>query len=91
MRYYHKTGLDILVFKAILAFMNKALKTAIVNREPFLAQWQIARRIGVDDSRMSGFIHGRFEPTPKQKGAMARILKTPVDQLFPSTSDAVSA
>ena len=70
--------------------MNKALRTAIVNREPFLAQWKIARRIGVDDSKMSGFVHGRFEPTPKQKRALARVLRTTVEQIFPS-SEAVSA
>lgn len=68
--------------------MNKALRIAIVNRG--LKQYELAKRIGVDESRMSGFLHCRLEPTPKQKRAMARILKTPAAELFPST-DAVSA
>jgi len=69
--------------------MNKRLRIAILSREPQLAQWKIARRIGVDDARMSGIVHGRFEPTAKQKRALARILKTSVEDLFPS--EAVSA
>jgi transcriptional regulator with XRE-family HTH domain len=70
--------------------MNKALRIAIIAREPQLPQWKIAKRIGVDDSRMSGFVHGRHEPTPKQKRALARVLKTSVEQIFPSP-DSVSA
>ena len=70
--------------------MNKALRIAILSREPQLAQWKIARLIGVDDARMSGIVHGRFEPTPKQKRKLAKVLRVPVEQLFPSP-DAVSA
>jgi len=62
--------------------MNKALRIAIINRG--LKQYELAKRIGVDEARMSGFVHARLEPTSKQKRQLSRILKAPVAELFPS-------
>lgn len=62
--------------------MNKALRIAIIERE--LTQTEVARRIGVDDARMSGFVHGRHEPTERQKKRIARLLRKTVEDIFPA-------
>ena len=63
--------------------MNKALRIAIIERG--LKQTDVARRIGVDDARMSGFVHGRHEPTDRQKKRIARLLRKSVPEIFPET------
>jgi len=68
--------------------MNKALRIAIINRG--LKQYEVAKRIGVDEARMSGFVHARLEPTPRQKRQLARILKTTAAELFPSTDTVIA-
>jgi len=67
--------------------MNKALRHAIIDSD--LSQVEIARKLGVHECRVSGFIHGRYEPTPEQKKALAKLLKTKASELFPA-SEAVA-
>lgn len=67
--------------------MNKALRIAII--ESGLRQYDIARRIGVGEARMSGFVHGRFEPTADERKLLARVLRKSrkeIDDMFPSSS-----
>ncbi len=70
----------------ILAHMNKALRIAIIESD--LKQYEVARKIGVGEARMSGFVRGRFEPTKDEKKLLARVLKRPIHELF---EEAVSA
>jgi transcriptional regulator with XRE-family HTH domain len=60
--------------------MNKALRIAIIDRG--LKQYEVAKRIGVGEARMSGFVHERFEPTDEEKKRIARVLKASVEDLF---------
>lgn len=69
--------------------MNKALRIAMIERG--LKQYEVARTIGVDEARMSGFVHGRLVPTDKQKKRIAKLLRTNVEAIWPSTGAAVSA
>jgi transcriptional regulator with XRE-family HTH domain len=64
--------------------MNKALRIAIINSG--LRQYDVAKRVGVGEARMSGFVHGRFEPTQDEKKRIAKVLKVAVHDLFQSES-----
>jgi transcriptional regulator with XRE-family HTH domain len=61
---------------------NLALKVAIV--ESRIPQIAIAEKTGIHESRLSRIIHGYLEPREDEKAAIARALRRPVHQLFPS-------
>jgi transcriptional regulator with XRE-family HTH domain len=60
---------------------NITVKTAIWGSGK--TQTDIAERIGVSESRLSRFLHGRAELTDDEKKRLARALRIPADALFP--------
>jgi transcriptional regulator with XRE-family HTH domain len=61
--------------------MASPLKIAIVRSDKL--QYQVAKEIGVHESRMSQLVHGHRAPRRSEKKALARVLRTPEDVLFP--------
>jgi len=49
-----------------------------------LTQYEAARAIGISETRLSRVVRGRIEATPQEKGALARLLGTTVEDLFPA-------
>ena len=45
-------------------------------------QWAVARSAGMKEGRLTRIITERAEPTPAEKKALAKVLKTSVRQLF---------
>jgi transcriptional regulator with XRE-family HTH domain len=58
-----------------------ALKDAIFRRH--ISQARVAKRIGMSDARLSLIIHGKANPNAHEKRALARLLDTAVEDLFP--------
>lgn len=65
--------------------MNKALRIAVIERG--LRQYEVARRVGVGEARFSGFVNGRFEPTPEEKKRIARVLRKGIADIFQAESN----
>lgn len=68
---------------------NRALINAILDREK--THIVIAKRAGIHQTRFSRIVNGHDEPSEDEKKALARVLRRPVDDLFPpTTQDAVA-
>lgn len=63
--------------------LNIKLRLAIHERG--LSQIEVASRVGINEPRMSKIARGWIDPTDDEKKAIAKILRKPVDQLFPSS------
>ncbi len=61
--------------------MNMALKFAIVNSRK--RQIEIAKRARIHETRLSKIINGYLDANEDEKKALARVLRTSVDELFP--------
>lgn len=59
---------------------NTALKMAIWD-SPF-TQTVIAKKTGINESRLSRIIHGHVDAEPEEQKSLARLLKVPVSQIF---------
>ncbi len=52
--------------------MNLKLKLALIkNGDP---QYVIAKRMGISETRLSGIIRGRIEPTPAESARLSELL-----------------
>jgi predicted transcriptional regulator len=60
--------------------LNVALRVAIAATGR--KQKDIARRAGINQWRMSRIVQGDVTPTPAEQARLARILDTPVHELF---------
>jgi len=60
--------------------VNRSLKVAIVASG--LSQKVVAQRAGIDIWRLSRIVHGDVTTRPVERRRLARILQTPVEQLF---------
>ena len=58
-----------------------------VREERGLTQVELARRIHIHPSNLSSIENGRVTPWPKAKRSLARVLKTPIAELFPSNGE----
>lgn len=52
-----------------------------------ISQVELARRARMASTNLSSIECGRLAPWPKVKRALARILKTPIAELFPSNGE----
>ena len=48
-----------------------------------LMQWELARDLGMDPTKLSMIETGRLVPTEELKRAISKALKRPVEALFP--------
>ena len=62
--------------------MNMTLKLALVERG--LPAYKTAWEAGINPIKVSKIISGLQEPTEAEKEDLARVLKRPVDILFPT-------
>jgi transcriptional regulator with XRE-family HTH domain len=61
---------------------NTALRTAIfVSGQK---QFEIAKKAGIHESRLSKLARGHIDATDDEKRALARALRRPVEELFPA-------
>ena len=65
--------------------MNAELKIAIL-RSRFRTQSNVARKMGISDYRLSRIIHGYLPATDDEKKRLAKLLRQPVDALFPGVA-----
>ena len=65
-------------------YMNKVRK---VREERGMSQTELARRAHIGSPNLSAIECGKIVPWPKAKRSLARVLKTPVAELFPSTGE----
>jgi transcriptional regulator with XRE-family HTH domain len=63
--------------------MNIPLKMALI--ETGKRQGEVARALGVSESKMSLWVRGYRLPTEAEMRAIAKVLRRPVQQLFPDT------
>jgi len=61
--------------------INLTLKIAIL--ESGLSQQEVAKAIGIHESRMSQIVNGWRESTDAERKALARLLKRKATDLFP--------
>ncbi len=61
--------------------MNTQLKIALLGRA--LRQFEVARRTGMSETRLSRIVQGRAEPTEAEKAALSRELGATPQDLFP--------
>lgn len=61
--------------------MNIALKVAFM--ETGTRQIAAASKLGIDEPRLSKIVNGHVEATEDEKRAIAKLLRRPVQQLFP--------
>jgi transcriptional regulator with XRE-family HTH domain len=61
---------------------NTALKLAIFSRGR--TQIDVAQRAAIHPSRLSKIIRGHQAPRRLEREALARVLRMPVDELFPA-------
>ncbi len=61
--------------------MNVALKTAII--QAGLNQRDVADRTRIPEGRLSAIIHYRQSPRDFERKALAKLLKQPIQVLFP--------
>lgn len=64
--------------------MNKALKHAIV--DDGRTQRAIARRLRMDETRLSRIVKGELQATKQERAKLARHLQRPVSELFAEVS-----
>jgi transcriptional regulator with XRE-family HTH domain len=64
--------------------MNMPLKLAILATGK--KQYRIAAESGINEAIISKIVNGSREPTEAQKKALAKVLRRPVDELFPSVA-----
>ena len=67
---------------------NTALKLAMIERR--VRQITVAHRAGIHESRFSKIVNGHDQARADEKAAIARVLRKPVDQLFPPEQEAVA-
>jgi transcriptional regulator with XRE-family HTH domain len=60
---------------------NTPLRRAIFDSG--LKQIDIAKRIDMHDTRLSKIVHGYIDANDDEKKALARVLRRPIDELFP--------
>ncbi len=64
--------------------INVALKMAII--EARFNQRQVSDRVHISEGRLSAIIHHRQTATDTEQRALAKLLKRPVDVLFPEVT-----
>lgn len=69
--------------------MNTALKFAII--ESRMTQIGLAKRLSakvpnMNEPRLSKIVNGHIDPTDDEKHWIAKLLKRPIDQLFPGVA-----
>ncbi len=65
---------------------NIALKLAIWNSGK--TQTVIAQKTGIHESKLSQIVRGHRPPSDDEQRAIARVLRVPVNELFPTTTEA---
>jgi transcriptional regulator with XRE-family HTH domain len=60
---------------------NNALRTAIFQSGQ--KQIDIAKKVGIHESRLSKLARGHLDANDDEKRALARVLRKPIDELFP--------
>lgn len=60
---------------------NMNLKVAILTKCG--SQVDLSRRVGIQEDRISRFIHGRAKPTEEEKTIIAEVLGVDVRKIFP--------
>ena len=68
---------------------NVALKVAIIRSGK--RQIDVAHKAKIDNSRFSQIVTGRQLATVDERKTIAKILRKPVDELFPSIPDEATA
>lgn len=56
-----------------------------------VTQFQVAKKVGVDHSKLSRIENGYQDPTPEEIAALARVLETTAHELFPTLADQQNA
>jgi transcriptional regulator with XRE-family HTH domain len=56
-----------------------------------VTQFQVAKKVGVDHSKLSRIENGYQDPTPDEIAALARVLDTTPETLFPSLAEQQNA
>lgn len=51
-----------------------------------IKQWEFARELGIDNTKLSMIENGRITPGEEIKKKCSRLLKTPINVLFPKHS-----
>ena len=69
--------------------MNIQLKVALIERGT--PAYKTAMAVDIHPNKLSKFISGLQDPTQKEKENLAKILNRPITDLFPSSTDAVTA
>jgi len=64
--------------------MNKVRE---VREEKGISQTELSRRTRIGSPNLSAIEHGKLTPWPKARRALARVLKTPMAELFPSNGE----
>jgi transcriptional regulator with XRE-family HTH domain len=64
--------------------MNWALKQTIGDKGT--TQYEVGKRAGIHESRMSRIVRGHEDATDDEKKAIARALRVPVSQIFPEVA-----
>ena len=67
--------------------MNKVRE---VREKKGMSQTELARRTRIHPSNLSAVERGRLTCWPKAKRSLARVLKTPIAELFPNGEERVS-
>lgn len=62
--------------------LNKRLRIATMERG--ITQVELAKRVGIHETRLSKIARGYLEPNDGEKRAIAKVLRTSVDQIFGS-------
>ena len=71
-----------------LASFNLALKVAILASGQ--TQRQLARRVRIDETRLSRIVRGRVVAFPKERRRLAKVLQRVEVELFPPRIEAVA-
>lgn len=71
-----------------LSVSPTALRTALFHSGQ--KQIDVAKKAGIHESRLSKIARGHVEATDDEKRALARVLRKPVDELFPQEARAAS-
>lgn len=72
-----------------MATTPSALRTALFNSGQ--KQIEIAKKADIHETRLSKIARGHVEATPDERKALARVLRKPVDELFPGSVEEVRA
>ena len=67
--------------------MNKVREVRV---KKGMSQTELARRTHIHPSNLSAVERGRLVAWPKVKRSLARVLKTPIAELFPNGEERVS-